>query len=272
MEHERKNRTKTGMALLAPPYDELTEIDTGWKPTSLPPQGQALVWWLADHKKQAAQADWLHSRAPGLPLIAVLPPAGDIGPAAPLLGPLANLHPRAVVPDGPLTAPSHLCQLLRFPAQQIPDGVTSYLRRRGLLRSRDVRNAVRQIFHLAPETRSVAKLARKLYTSRRTLGRCFATAGLPVPSHWLQFARLLQVAVNLQNEHANVFRIAAAAGYPDGFTASNQMKRLVGLRPSYVRRCLGWEWIVETWLAREAHSGGIDADQHAEAVGSYMAN
>jgi AraC-like DNA-binding protein len=55
----------------------------------------------------------------------------------------------------------------------------------------------------------------------------------------------------MHNDEAAVFRIAARFGYPDGFTMSNQMKRLVGHRPSEVRQLLGWEWIVEAWLKRE---------------------
>jgi hypothetical protein len=29
------------------------------------------------------------------------------------------------------------------------------------------------------------------------------------------------------------------------------MKRLIGYRPSEVRRLLGWEWLVEAWLLKE---------------------
>jgi hypothetical protein len=32
---------------------------------------------------------------------------------------------------------------------------------------------------------------------------------------------------------------------------SNQMKRLIGHRPSEVRELLGWEWLVEAWLKQE---------------------
>jgi hypothetical protein len=73
-----------------------------------------------------------------------------------------------------------------------------------------------------------------------------------VPSHWLQFARLLYVATKLQaDESTPVFRIATQFRYPDGFTMSNQMKRLVGCRPSDVRDCLGYEWFIEEWLKQE---------------------
>jgi hypothetical protein len=38
---------------------------------------------------------------------------------------------------------------------------------------------------------------------------------------------------------------------------SNQMKRMIGYRPTEVREHLGWEWIVEAWLRREATAGRV---------------
>jgi transcriptional regulator GlxA family with amidase domain len=132
------------------------------------------------------------------------------------------------------------------------------LKRRGLLTDEALEREVKRIFELAPEISSVTRLARRMYTSRRTLGRHFAISGVPVPSHWLQFARLLHITILLQNESSAVFRIATRAGYPDGFTMSNQMKRLIGHRPTEVRAWLGWEWVIEAWLQREAAAGHLE--------------
>jgi hypothetical protein len=68
---------------------------------------------------------------------------------------------------------------------------------------------------------------------------------------------LLRLAIRLQNSDESVFSIAYDSGYPDGFSVSNQMQRLVGFRPSQVRQYLGWEWLVEQWLRREAEDGGL---------------
>jgi transcriptional regulator GlxA family with amidase domain len=106
-----------------------------------------------------------------------------------------------------------------------------------------------------------------MYLSRRTLGRHFETHRLPVPSHWLQFARLLHVLLRAQTNGVALFRLAIAAGYPDGFTFSNQVKRLTGLRPSDARNLIGYEWLVEAWLAREERrpdDSSKSADEHAE--------
>jgi AraC-like DNA-binding protein len=156
-----------------------------------------------------------------------------------------------------------------MPPRQIGATLTSYLTRRQLLTQDDIRRKVRKIFESVPEVTSVSKLARRLYTSRRTMGRRFAAAGLPVPSHWLQFGRLLQASFRLQDDRYTVGRVAARIGYPDGFTLSNQMKRLIDCRPSDVRHNLGWEWIVEMWIRTEANTGGIDCDRYSEVVGIY---
>jgi len=141
---------------------------------------------------------------------------------------------------------------LRSVPRDLPAAMVAYLTRRGMLRDGKARNLATKIFELAPTVPSISGLSRRLYTSRRTLGRYFESQQLPVPSHWLQFARLLYVAARLQaNPHVPVFRVAIQLGYPDGFTMSNQMRRLVGCRPTDARENLGFEWFVEEWMERE---------------------
>lgn len=112
---------------------------------------------------------------------------------------------------------------------------------------------------MSAELRTVSALSRSLYLSRRALGRRFLGRGLPVPSHWLHFARVLRGAIRLQNSDDSLFSVAAQLGYTDGFALSNQMKRLTGVRPSTARERLGWEWLVEAWLCREARDGALTA-------------
>jgi AraC-like DNA-binding protein len=257
------------IALFGPPYERFEPIDTTWTPPPLPPQGLALVWWLIDGEEQKDEFGWLSARPWGLPLFIILPPATEISRALPLLSHINGLSPRAVLPGGPLVTPHHLRRLLRMPPRQIGAAVTSYLTRRQLLVQDDMRRGVRKIFEAIPEATSVSKLARRLYTSRRTMGRHFAAAGLPVPSHWLQFARLLLASFHLQDDKHSVARIATRLGYPDGFTLSNQMKRLIDCRPSDVRHRLGWEWIVEMWIRTETNNGGIDRLRFREVVAIY---
>ena len=152
---------------------------------------------------------------------------------------------------------SDLAQVLRRPPLDLAADLTDYVRWRGLTSDRDTLHLLRQIFDMSKNVRTVEALARGMYMSRRALGRRLTAVGLPVPSHWLQVSRLLRLTTSIQNSDASLFSLACAAGYPDGFSASNQMKRLIGTRPSIVREHLGWEWVFEAWLRSEAESGGL---------------
>ena len=238
------------LSVFAPPYDVLRPctIESPYESE----RGRALVWHLHDAATQRAQFHWLLRRPERVPLFVVLPPADAIQPILPIIPQLKDLHARGVLPNGPVHGVEPIRMLLRHAPRDLPAVMVSYFTRRGLLTDSKTRSLVHKIFELATSITSIAGLSRRLYTSRRTLGRFFEARGLPVPSHWLQFARLLYVATKLQaNDETPVFRIATQLGYPDGFTMSNQMKRLVGCRPTDVRENLGYEWFVEEWLEIE---------------------
>ena len=249
------SRTTTpALAVFRPPYDRLSpcvpdaieqlhDVDS-WK-------GSAVVWLLTDRPSQMAHFEALRYKPAGLPLIVLLPPPSQIGDVIDLLPMVRHLTPRMILPHGLVDTPYRLRQILAAPPRAVPATLTEYLVRRGLLRNRKAMREFQRIVELAPETRSISSLSRRMYTSRRTLGRHFIGSGMPVPSHCLQFARLFHVALQLQIDDSAVFRIASRFGYTDGFTMSNQMKRLIGYRPSDVRELLGWEWIVEAWLKKE---------------------
>ena len=247
----------SSLALFQPPYDRLAACghdiigDMGdvesWK-------GRALIWLLNDGTDQMANFEALRYKPPGLPLIVLLPPPAQIRSVLELLPLVRNLSPRMILPHGLVDTPYRLCQVLATSPRSIPATLTDYLVRRGILRTKRSAREFMRIVELAPETRSISALSRRMYTSRRTLGRHLISTGMPVPSHCLQFARLFHVALQLQTDDAAVFRIATRLGYADGFTMSNQMKRLIGYRPSEVRRLLGWEWVVEAWLKKEGLS------------------
>ena len=238
------------VAVFDPPYTNLI-ICLADMPLE-PMRGRCVVWYLHSAAAQRDQFEWLLQRSDRLPLFVVLPPADAIEPILPLIPHLKDLHARGVLPNGPLQNVDPIRLLLRHAPRDLPSLMVSYFTRRGLLNDAKTRSLVMKIFELAPTITSIAALSKRLYTSRRSLGRFFEARGLPVPSHWLQFARLMFVATKLQaNEDVPVFRIATQYGYPDGFTMSNQMKRLVGVRPTDVRENLGWEWFVEEWLELE---------------------
>lgn len=241
-------------SLFAPPYEELApcgpevvgelkDVDQ-WK-------GRALVWQLTPLARERDEFDIVRQKVPGLPLLILLPPPADVGRVADLLPLLRLLSPRMILPHGLIDSAYRLKQVFSMPPRSLPAAVTDYLVRRGPLRERKAVREFQRILELAPETRSIGSLSRRMYTSRRTLGRHFIATGMPVPSHCLHFGRLLHVAMQLQTDDSAMFRIASRFGYNDGFTMSNQMKRIIGYRPSEVRELLGWEWIVEAWLKME---------------------
>lgn len=243
------------LCLFEPPYHDLIPCDTRileqlddvekWK-------GRALVWHLAGHPRQAAEFDaLLQLKAPGLPLLVLLPAPHLVDRVEDRIPAVRTLHPRMILPHGLIDTPYRLRQCLALPPRNLPAVLCSYLVRRRVLRDRRSIGEVHRIVELAAETPSIGQLSRRMYTSRRTLGRHFVSTGLPVPSHILAFARLLHACVQLQADTSAMFRIARRLGYPDGFTMSNQMKRILGARPSEVRELLGWEWVVEQWLKRE---------------------
>ena len=236
--------------LFGPPYQLLLPCDTHLRWDRM--RGHALVWYLHHAEQQRHEYEWLLKRPARVPLFVVLPPANAIAPILPIVPLLGELHARGVLPNGPLQSAEPVRLLLRNAPRDLPAVMVSYLTRRGILGNAKTRNLVMKIFELAPTVSSISGLSRRLYTSRRTLGRLFEAHELPVPSHWLQFARLLYVATRLQShEETPVFRVATQLGYPDGFTMSNQMKRLVGCRPTEARENLGYEWFIEDWLVME---------------------
>lgn len=225
--------------------------------------GALVVWRLEAADRQRAEAEIILDRPPTIPLAVVLPPADLIAPVVPLIEELPALRPRIVLPTRRLATAERLRYLLAQMPPNMPRSLVDHLRYRTLLQTPRVREEVARILELSPTTRSISALSRRMYTSRRTLGRVFAGVGLPPPSHWLQFGRLMHVVAQIQNgDRIPINRIALRAAYPDGFTMSNQMKRLLGVRPSEVRERLGWEWVVESWIREEVERGGIDRDRY----------
>lgn len=246
------------LSLLLPPYARLqpAEASTSSLRGFSGCPGVAIVWRMGSGGDEA-RVRALRARPGGLSLLALLPPERDLTDSPSLALQLHQLRPQGILPHHPDPAASDLAQVLRRPPADLSGEVVDYLRWRGFALDRETVQLLRRIIDLSSELRSIASVSRSMYLSRRALGRRLTTRGLPVPSHWLQIGRLLRVAIRLQNSDATVSSVAFEHGYPDGFALSNQMERLIGYRPSDVRRHLGWEWLVESWLRREAESGKL---------------
>lgn len=241
---------RAGLYLFRPPYRSCESVVPSWQPATLFP-GAAIAWFMTPVAKVYAELDWLRERPESLPFFVVLPEPEDIAPLAPVLRAIPELRPRGVLPAGGPGTERALRTLLGAAPPSLPEAAADQLARLGVVKDPETRGRVTTIFSSAPHVTSIDQLARNLCQSRRTLGRFFKAKDLPVPSHWLQFARVLHVAVHLQNTSATINRVSGRFGYPDGFTMSNSMKRLVGYRPSFVREHLGWEWLIQAWLRGE---------------------
>ena len=243
--------------LIRPPYRILVPVAG---PASLLPahglDGSALVWCMAE-SPGAEAIHQLRRRPGGVPLVAILPPADRVRRPQDLFGFVDQCRPNSLLPYHEQPNPLDLRTLLAEPPGDLPGAVVEYLAWRGLVLDLGLRRTVRRILELSSELRTVSGVARSLFMSRRALGRRFMKEGLPVPSHWLQFGRVLRAVLALQRPEATLMGVAFDLGYSDGFSLSNQMKRLLGIRPRHVAARLGWEWVVECWIQEEVREGGF---------------
>ncbi|MEQ1857188.1 MAG: AraC family transcriptional regulator [Longimicrobiales bacterium] len=250
--------TLTPLSLLTHPYTALRPLTQG--PGELRQcgrePGSAVVWSMAIGRRPAT-VEMLMERPGGLALLVVLPAGSEVGLDPEVMSAVDRTRPHGILPYHPRPDPAGLAQVLRRPPADLGGEVTDYLNWRGIGVDRETAHVIRRIIDLSRELRSVSAVSRSLYLSRRALGRRLMSRGLPVPSHWLQAARLLRVATRLQNSDATVSSVAVDVGYPDGFSVSNQMERLFGCRPTEARERLGWEWLLEAWLRREADVGAL---------------
>jgi AraC-like DNA-binding protein len=194
----------TSLQLARPPYRSLEPILVGWTPAE-PTRGFSVVWRLSQEAVIRGELQWVIERPRGLGLVIVLHPAEEIASVAKWIPQLSKASPRAVLPAGPLAGFPALERALALMPRNIPIAVTEYLARYSVVTDKNILSEIRRVFELAPRTPTIALLCRQLYTSRRTLGRHFEAFHLPVPSHWLQFARLLYVILKAQSEPTAIF-------------------------------------------------------------------
>ena len=250
----------TPLCLLGHPYEDRSRISLTGGKKQLRDEGRhpgsVLVWQLRNGPK-SHDLEIVRERPGGLPLIVVLPETTESLGDPRFLHLLESVRPMGILPFVENPASADLAAVLRQPPGDLGAEVTDYLVWRGIPLDRETARLIRRTLTLSAELRSISALSRSLYLSRRALGRRFLGRGLPVPSHWLQFGRILRVAIRLQNSDESVLSVGYELGYPDGFCLSNQMFRLTGFRPVEVRQFLGWEWILEAWMRQEADTGGL---------------
>lgn len=241
--------------VLGPPYRHLQAVDIPGP--ALPQEGGWVMTWNLGSPRWRDGDPVVSDRFAGLALVVILPDGNDRLSVLRILRLIERTRPQVVLPHHEGPSPREIASVIRRPPTSLASSVTDYLEWRGVRLDPGARNIVRRTVDLSDRVQTITALARNLYMSRRALGRRLLGQQLPVPSHWLQIARILRATTKLQNSDASLFSIATSLGYPDGFSLSNQMKRLCGIRPLEARQRLGWEWLFETWLACEAQRGSL---------------
>ncbi len=247
--------SRNAVLLLGPPYDRLTTVDLAG--STEPLVGGWVVAWNLGSRDWATGRKFVVNRAAGVSLAVILPESEDHLPVIRLLRAIEQSRPQAVLPFHEKPRPREIASVIRRPPVSLASSVAEFLDWRGFSFDPVTRSIIRRTVELSARVRTISELARNLYVSRRALGRRFLKSRMPVPSHWLQIFRILRATIKLQNSDATLFNVACSLGYPDGFSLSNQMQRLCGLRPLEVRDMAGWEWVFETWIQREAEKGSI---------------
>lgn len=248
---------RDSISLLGPPYHDLAPVDA--LDSDQPREGGWVMTWHLGAKGWGDAAPFVAGRRAGVALVMILPDGDNRMAITPVLRAIEQNRPQAVLPFHESPRPSEIAGIVRRPPASLPSSVADYLDWRGFSLDPVARNIIRRIVELSDRAQTISSLSTSLYMSRRAIGRRFLKGSLPVPSHWLQVSRILRAALRLQNTDSTLFQVACSLGYRDGFSLSNQMQRLCGLRPLEVRERVGWEWVFESWLACEEARGALPA-------------
>ncbi|MGH7929372.1 MAG: helix-turn-helix domain-containing protein [Candidatus Binatia bacterium] len=216
--------------------------------------GEALVMQVRDVNIPSAIRTALARRKRETPLYVILPPPNIFRSAPDLPQEILSLKPEGIYPHMAEIWPEVVKYSMSLPPAEPALDACQYIRESGVPMPSRVFDTVVEIFEVADSIKTVNRLSRHLCVSRRTLGRLFRTYELPQPSHWLQFSRVFRVCLRMHSNQETVTRSAMWGGYPDAFTFSNQMNRLLGIRPSLAKSRLGWKWLIEAWLVREVET------------------
>lgn len=246
--------------VVRPPYERFVPLPSiaALERSDLSP-GSVLAIGVA-----APERDWLRlqgvtpqlrSRFPGAALILRVPRTPDAA-SVHLARRAGELHIRAVLLE---SEPIELTlrRILTRPVE-LPSEVLEWLTVRGTTLTPELGEVVHEIFASTTNRRRMRELVPTARRSERTIRGWFRARNLPVPTHWFAAARGVRAALAMQADIGDpLFHIALQHGYTDHSSLSRQLVRLFGLRPSAIRRALGWEWLLDRWLIREGRAASL---------------
>jgi AraC-like DNA-binding protein len=190
----------------------------------------------------------LRRRHPAVPVVLRLQPDIDVETAH-LIQVAAQMHTRGVIVDGDPIRDT-LCRFLTEPVDLAAD-VVEWFSLRWPAMPPQLTDLIRKIFLHGATRTAEQKLFNDLGESTRTArARCRKLA-IPPPSSWLHAARALHAALCLQRAQSTpLLQLAMDLGYSDHSALSHQLIRVFGAPAGAIRRTLGWEWLLDSWLAR----------------------
>ena len=239
----------TELYAVRPPYERYDPLGQG-RPEAYALEPGTLL--ALDLRRPPAWSDLalgtleLRRANPGTPVIARLP--GTLAPGhAELARRVALLEVRAAVSDAE--------SLERAVREALPrpfdlaERMARWLELRGFSDG-VVRQLTLQLFR---DETSTAALHDALTLSDPWLRSRLQSLGLPAPARWSALGRVLPQALLIQRRpDMKLVRIAAELGYMDQSAFTVALRQETGFTPAHVRKLLGWEWLVEGWLAKHA--------------------
>jgi AraC-like DNA-binding protein len=266
-----QQRSQAALFLISPPYDSAEALGSSrnLSPSHRTiPAGSVLVWNMARDEQKEVTLRIVARRPFGLPVVIYLPPTDAWArKGREPFQLIEEARPTRVLTHQPSVILPEVITLVREGPGSLPAEVLDYMAWRGFWIDQETRQIIHRIGELSEDITTLGSVARILYMSRRSLGRRFQIRGLPAPSHWLKIFRVLRASILMQRSGISVHDVARILNYPEAFTLSHQMHRLIGLRPETVRERVGWEWILELWIAHEMKLGGF---QHLQTVGDRV--
>ncbi|HEX2081297.1 MAG TPA: helix-turn-helix domain-containing protein [Longimicrobium sp.] len=235
-----------------PPYTHLHAMRPGRAAIPAACFGSVFAMPLGAGRDEAADASLLRLRA-GLsgPLVALVRPTTHHETLR-VARRAGALWLRAVLLEG-----EPIYEALR-PALADPaalhDQVSEWLALRGVPLSPRLQFLVREIFLRAPAHPELSTLLRAVGEPEGGARTRLRKKRLPVPHRWHQAARALHATLRIQADgDRTVLEIALELGYSSDSALSRQLVTVFGLRPGQLRGTLGWEWLLERWMARAGY-------------------
>lgn len=88
--------------------------------------------------------------------------------------------------------------------------------------------------------------------SRRALGRWVKRVGLPKLYDWEVVGRLIRALTVLQaNPDYRIGALSRQFDFANGSTFSHVCRRLLATTPTRIRKTVGWEWLLTSFLSRQ---------------------